>query len=106
AEFSSDVICAKDNLYVAMKAYDCVESSLVDLQELRDFNPEILKILSQARSIRMAADPVMDLLRKLKHMQEQSNRVIFHPPTFELWRSLNRTNAQVRHDRGSVTPSE
>lgn len=104
-DISSDVTAAEQRLTTAVKEFDQAESVLSNSQELRGYNPEIIKLLVLARSARMTTDPIRKLMAKMREMQVQSNHIRVDPPAYAFWKSLNRSNAQVRHDRGTVTPS-
>ena len=104
-DVSSDVAAAKARIEAAMKEFDKAEGILSGSQELKGYNPEIIRILVLARSVRMTTDPIMKLLARMREMQVQSNHIRVDPPAYAFWKSLNRSNAQVRHDRGTVTPS-
>lgn len=104
-DISSDVAAAEKRLAAAVKEFDQAESVLSDSQELQGYNPEIIRLVVLARSARMTTDPIMKLMAKMREMQAQSNHIRVDPPAYAFWKSLNRSNAQVRHDRGTVTPS-
>lgn len=101
----SDLGHAQQVLCAAMSAFDVVEANLADFQGIRDYNPDIVRMLSLAQSVRMAADPIVNLITNLRHVLGQSSHIHFHPPAYKFWKSLTLTNSQVRHDRGAVTPS-
>jgi hypothetical protein len=104
-DVSSDVAGARARILAAMKQFDEAESVLSRSQDLRVSSPEIIRLLGLARSVRMTADPIINLMARIRVQQAQSSRVYVDPPAYDFWKALNRTNAQVRHDRGTVTPS-
>lgn len=104
-DISSDVAAAETRLATAVQEFDQAENVLSNSQEMRGYNPEIIRLLVLARSVRMTTDPIMKLMAKMREMQAQSNHIRVEPPAYAFWKSLNRSNAQVRHDRGTVTPS-
>lgn len=102
---SSDVAFAEARLAAAAKQFDDAEGVLSGSQESRGYNQEIVRLLGLARSVRMTTDPIIKLMVRIREMQALSNRIRIDPPAYAFWKSLNRSNAQVRHDRGTVTPS-
>ncbi|KAK9793142.1 putative ER transporter 6TM N-terminal domain-containing protein [Seiridium cardinale] len=67
-------------------------------------HPEVVKLFAFCRPVHQAATAIEALAVKVNHMQQQKpERPRFHPPTYPFWKSLHRTNAQVRHDRGGLT---
>lgn len=69
--------------------------------------PEVVKLFAYCRPVHQAATAVEALAVKVNQMQQQKpERPKFHPPSYPFWKSLNRTNAQVRHDRGGLTAGE
>lgn len=66
--------------------------------------PEVVKLFAYCRPVHQAAAAVEALAVKVNQMQQRKpERSKFHPPTYPFWKSLHRTNAQVRHDRGGLT---
>ncbi|KAJ9151173.1 Brefeldin A-sensitivity 4 protein [Pleurostoma richardsiae] len=66
--------------------------------------PGVVELFVFCRPVRQAADAVERLMLKIGQMQES------HPslprlrlPSYPVSKSLNRLNAQVRHDRGGIT---
>lgn len=104
-DVSSDVATAEKRVIAAVTEFDQAESVLSNSQELQGYNREIIRLLVLARSVRMTTDPIIKLMAKMREMQAQSNHIRVDPPAYAFWKSLNRSNAQVRHDRGTVTPS-
>lgn len=104
-DVSSDVVDAEKRIATAVKEFDEAEGILSGSQESQGYNPEIIRLLVLARSVRMTTDPIIKLMARMHEMKAQSNHIRFDPPAYAFWKSLNRSNAQVRHDRGTVTPS-
>lgn len=66
--------------------------------------PEVIKFFAFCRPVHQAATAVEALAVKVNQMQQQKpERARFHPSDYPFWKSLHRTNAQVRHDRGGLT---
>lgn len=66
--------------------------------------PEVVKFFAFCRPVHQAASAVEALAVKVNQMQQQKpERPKFYPPDYPFWKSLHRTNAQVRHDRGGLT---
>ena len=104
-DVSANLAEAEAKVAAAVKEFDDAEGDLSDTQELKRYNPEVIRLLVLARSVRMTTDPIKRLMSKMREMQAQSNHIRIDPPAYAFWKSLNRSNAQVRHDRGTVTPS-
>ncbi|ETS78266.1 hypothetical protein PFICI_10328 [Pestalotiopsis fici W106-1] len=66
--------------------------------------PEVIKFFAFCRPVHQAATAVEALAVKVNQMQQQKpERAKFYPSDYPFWKSLHRTNAQVRHDRGGLT---
>ena len=65
--------------------------------------PEIVSIFLFVHPLRRAADEVILLSRKIIEIQERNRKWAIQLPSYPLHKQFNRTNAQVRHDRGGLT---
>ncbi|KAI1374397.1 hypothetical protein F4677DRAFT_461454 [Hypoxylon crocopeplum] len=67
-------------------------------------SPEVVKLFAYCRPVHQAATAIEALLVKVNEMQQRKTKHLkFHPPSYPFWKTLHRSNAQVRHDRGGVT---
>ncbi|KAI1881073.1 hypothetical protein JX265_001313 [Neoarthrinium moseri] len=66
--------------------------------------PEVVKLFAYCRPIHQAATAVEALAVKVNQMEQRKPQYPkFHRPSYPFRKSLHRTNAQVRHDRGGLT---
>jgi hypothetical protein len=89
-----------------MIKYDEEEESLMenpDLPPTYSNHPEVVELFLFVHPIRQAATPVEALLVKVMEMQQRRQGWRLYLPSYPLAKALQRTNAQVRHDRGGVT---
>lgn len=66
-------------------------------------HPEVVEIFLFVHPIRQAANTVEALLVKVNEMQQRRPGWRVYPPSYPFAKALQRTNGQVRHDRGGVT---
>jgi hypothetical protein len=104
-EISSDVSSPLDHLRKAMARFDAAETDLLDGHELpASFIHKVVEMFAYCRPIRQAASAVEAVLVKVVDMERRkSSSHKLYPPSYPWRKALNRTNAQVRHDRGGVT---
>ena len=89
-----------------MIKYDEEENTLMDSPDLPPTysdHPQVVELFLFVHPIRQAASSVETLLVKVMEMQQRDSGWRVYPPSYPLRKSLQRTNAQVRHDRGGVT---
>jgi hypothetical protein len=89
-----------------MIRYDEEEESLMENPELPPTysnHPEVVELFLFVHPIRQAATPVEALLVKVMEMQQRRRGWRLYLPSYPFTKALQRTNAQVRHDRGGVT---
>jgi hypothetical protein len=106
ASVSTDVVGALTQLRKTMIKYDEEEESLMenpDLPPTYSNHPEVVELFLFVHPIRQAATPVEALLVKVMEMQQRRQGWRLYLPSYPLAKALQRTNAQVRHDRGGVT---
>ena len=100
---SSDIVGALTNIRMAMLKFDEEHDLLMENRQLPatySDHPELVKYFLFMNPVRQAANSIEDLLVAVMKMQQKNRGWRFYLPSF--W-SLQRTNAQVRHDRGGVT---
>jgi hypothetical protein len=100
---SSDIIGALTRIREAMLKFDEEDEILMKNRQMPatySDHPELVKYCLFMNPIRQAANSIEDLLVAVMKMQQQKRGWRIYLPSF--W-SLQRTNAQVRHDRGGVT---
>lgn len=97
-------------LRAAMESFDTAEVKLLDRirpEKNRTDLPGIVKLFIFCRPIRDAAATIEALSTKINDMKGLGRHLpLIHWPSYPFWEGLNRTNAQVRHDRGGVTAGE
>ena len=103
---STDVVSALTKLRKRMIKYDEEEESLMDNPELPPTysnHPEVVELFLFVHPIRQAVTPVEALLVKVMEMQQRRRGWRLYLPSYPFAKALQRTNSQVRHDRGGVT---
>ena len=103
---SSDIPGALIRIRRAMIKYDEEEDMLMDnprLPPTYSDHPEVVELFLFVHPIRQAASTVEALLVKVNEMQQRHRGWRVYLPSYPLTKSMQRTNAQVRHDRGGVT---
>lgn len=66
-------------------------------------HPEVVEIFLFVHPIRQAAKSVEALMIKVNEMQQRHTGWRMYLPSYPFAKALQRTNAQVRHDRGGLT---
>jgi hypothetical protein len=105
-ETSSDIIGVLTKLRKVMIRYDEEEDSLMEnpaLPPTYSDHPEVVELFLFVHPVRQAARTVEALLVKVMEMQQRQRGWRVYLPSYPLKKGLQRTNAQVRHDRGGVT---
>ncbi|ORY62492.1 uncharacterized protein BCR38DRAFT_347050 [Pseudomassariella vexata] len=106
-DVSNDVTGSLVKLRRRIIAFGSVQESVLNSNKLPEAyaeHPEVVKIFAFCRSVHQAALSVETLLVKVNEMQQRQPKYPkFHLPSYPLWKSLHRTNRQVRHDRGGLT---
>jgi hypothetical protein len=100
---SSDIVEALTRIRKAMLKFDEEDEILMENRQMPatySDHPELVKYCLFMNPVRQAANSIEDLLMAVMKMQQQKRGWRIYLPSF--W-SLQRTNAQVRHDRGGVT---
>jgi hypothetical protein len=102
-DVSSDIVGAVTSIRKAMLKFDEEDDLLMESRQLPatySDHPEVVKYFLFMNPVRQAANSIEDLLVAVMKMQQQNRGWRVYLPSF--W-SLQRTNAQVRHDRGGLT---
>ncbi|KAG9248718.1 hypothetical protein BJ878DRAFT_486951 [Calycina marina] len=103
---SSDVLGALTKIRKIMIVYDVEEENLLENSQLPaaySSHPDIVELFLFVHPIRQAATSVERLLIKVMEMQQRRPGWKLYFPSYPLAKASQRTNAQVRHDRGGVT---
>ncbi|KAL8647859.1 MAG: hypothetical protein Q9226_006256, partial [Calogaya cf. arnoldii] len=93
-------------LSTAIATFDTADSALMKDPKLppsAPTYPEVVTLFLFVHPLRQAADKVRTLSEKILGMQQRRRRWTLQLPSYPLHKQLNRTNAQVRHDRGGLT---
>ena len=93
-------------LRAAKASFDSADAVLVanpDLPSMYHKSPDVSELFLFIHPVRQTADKVENLVAKVMEMQSTSKRWKIRPPSYPLNKSVMRTNAQVRHDRGGLT---
>ncbi|KAM3071236.1 Zinc finger protein [Clarireedia jacksonii] len=105
-EESDDIVGALTRIRKAKIKYDEEEEKLLRNPELPPTysdHPEVVEIFLFVHPIRQAANTTEALLVKVNEMQQRRPGWRLYLPSYPFSKALERTNAQVRHDRGGVT---
>ncbi|KAG9231724.1 hypothetical protein BJ875DRAFT_468715 [Amylocarpus encephaloides] len=105
-ETSTDITGVIAKIRKSMIKYDEAEDSLMDnptLPPTYSNHPEVIELFLFVHPIRQAAKAVENLLLQVMVMQQQRRGWRVYLPSYSFVKGLQRTNAQVRHDRGGLT---
>ena len=105
-DVSLDIGPIQIRLKATMASFAAMESTLLNSGELPPASiqdSDVVRLFVFARHVREAASAVQKLLVKVNYMQRISDWPKVHLPSYPFWKSIHRTNAQVRHDRGGIT---
>ena len=105
-EHQHDIPKVLERLQSSMDAFDAADKLLLHRTELPPAfatRPEIVEIFLFVHPVRQAADKVLQLLRKVVEIRQKDRGWRINLPTYPFIKSLDRVNAQVRHDRGGLT---
>ncbi|TVY75651.1 Protein BRE4, partial [Lachnellula suecica] len=103
---SSDIVGALTRIRKVIIKYDEAEESLMNnpaLPPTYTNHPQVVELFLFVHPIRQAATSVEALLVKVMQMQQRHRGWRIYLPSYPFQKALERTNAQVRHDRGGVT---
>ena len=90
----------------AKDAFDSADDLLIadpDLPTIYGESPDVLELFLFVHPVRQTADKVEALVSKVLQMQQASKAWGVRLPSYPINKAVNRTNAQVRHDRGGLT---
>jgi hypothetical protein len=109
-DVSNDVAGALVALRKSILAFSDCQDSVLASERLppayADF-PEVVQQFAFCRLVHQSATAVEALLVKVNQMEQNKPKYPkFFPPSYPFWKSLHRTNAPVRHDRGGVTAGQ
>ncbi|KAB5566874.1 hypothetical protein GE09DRAFT_1284587 [Coniochaeta sp. 2T2.1] len=104
-EVDSDLLGAIIKLRKAMHKFDAAEDALLEGEEMAaTFVQEVVEVFAYCRPIRQAARTIEAVLVKVMEMEQRKPTwPRTYAPSYPWPKALNRTNPQVRHDRGGVT---
>lgn len=105
-ETSSDILQVLTKMRKNMIKYDAEEDALLrhpGLPQVYSDHPDVVQMLLFSRPVRQAATATENLLIKVMAMQQKKPGWRPYLPSYPFKKGLQRTNAQVRHDRGGVT---
>lgn len=94
-----------DRLKASMENFDKADRSIIGHPRLPPSyadHPEVVELFLFLHPVRQAADKVEALTRTVMEM-DKTGGWKFHLPSYPFSKSLLRSNAQVRHDRGGAT---
>ena len=103
---SSDIPGALTRIRKSMIKYDEEEDKLMEdprLPPTYSDHPEVVELFLFVHPIRQTASSIEALLVKVNEMQQRRQGWRIYLPSYPWAKSMQRTNAQVRHDRGGVT---
>lgn len=103
---SSDVGQILDDLLMKMAHFDDADESLIGhpvLPNTYSDHPKVAELFLFVHPLRHSASKVKLLLVKVLDMQHKKPERRVQLPSYPFRKSLLRTNAQVRHDRGGLT---
>ncbi|KAL9043580.1 MAG: hypothetical protein Q9214_003239, partial [Letrouitia sp. 1 TL-2023] len=92
-------------LQKSIEGFDAADDALVDRPEMVSGSSydEVVKLFLFVHPIRQAADKVRMLTKQIYAMEQKHRGWWLQLPSYPFKKSFNRTNAQVRHDRGGLT---
>ncbi|MCJ1387525.1 hypothetical protein MMC18_000368 [Xylographa bjoerkii] len=103
---SSDINGVLEILKTAIISFDEVEEALInhpDLPANSTDHPDLVDLFLFINPIRQAAERVQALTTKVCEMQQSKRKWRINLPSYPFLKSLQRSNAQLRHDRGGLT---
>lgn len=105
-EVSSDVVGSLVHLRKAKINFDKLHKELINNEAFpATFSnyPDVVELFLFVNPVRQTADTLESLLVLVMKMQQSQKKWRFYLPHYPFYKSLQRTNAQVRHDRGGMT---
>lgn len=105
-DVSSDVIGALTSLRKATIKFDKLHEELIHNQAFPatySNYPDVVELFLFVNPVRQTASSLDALLILVMKLQQRHRGWRFYLPHYPFYKSLQRANAQVRHDRGSLT---
>lgn len=94
------------SLSASIDTFEAADSVLIKDPEFpvdASNDPEIVSLFLFVHPLRQAADKVRALSERVLQMQDRGRDWTLQLPSYPLSKQFNRSNAQVRHDRGGLT---
>lgn len=105
-ETTPDLLQILEQLRTSMSTFDLADDALIGhpgLPQTYAGRPDIVEIFLFVHPIRQVAEKVEAVLVKVLEIQQERQGWRINLPSYPWSKSLLRTNAQVRHDRGGLT---
>ena len=102
----SDINGALEMLKAAIAFFDKAEAGLInhpDLPTKSVDNPDLVDLFLFINPVRQVAERVQALSVKVCEIRRRERKWRIQLPSYPLLKSLRRSNAQLRHDRGGLT---
>ncbi|KAL8736215.1 MAG: hypothetical protein Q9166_000370 [cf. Caloplaca sp. 2 TL-2023] len=101
-----DLSLSLQALSTAIDSFEAADATLMSDPKLpsdASTHSEVVALFLFVHPLRQAADKVRALSEKVLEMQQRRRNWTLQLPSYPLHKQFNRTNAQVRHDRGGLT---
>ncbi|KAL8802422.1 MAG: hypothetical protein Q9182_003845 [Xanthomendoza sp. 2 TL-2023] len=101
-----DLSLSLQALGTAIESFEAADLALMNDPEFpldTSTYPEVVALFLFVHPLRQAADKVRALCELFLQMQQRRRGWALRLPSYPLHKQFNRTNAQVRHDRGGLT---
>ncbi|KAL8801136.1 MAG: hypothetical protein Q9200_007042 [Gallowayella weberi] len=101
-----DLSLSLQALCTAIESFEAADLALMNDPEFPSDTsayPEVVALFLFVHPLRQAADKVRALCELFLQIQQRRRRWALRLPSYPLHKQFNRTNAQVRHDRGGLT---
>jgi hypothetical protein len=105
-DVSSDMVKALNKLRKAIIKFDVADEELIHnpgMPSTFSDHPEVVQLFLFVNPVRQAAQSIQSLLVKVMQMQQKDCSWRLYLPSYPFLKSLQRTNATVRHDRGGLS---
>lgn len=97
---------ALQTLSASIQAFEAADAALIadsGFPSKASNVPEAVELFLFVHPLRQAADKVQALSERILQMHERKRNWTLRLPSYPLRKQFNRTNSQVRHDRGGLT---
>ena len=101
-----DLKSSLTNLVTAENAFDIADTELLEIDNIvmaYKNNVATIELFLFIHPLRQAATKIEALANHVSSMQQQNQAWRIRAPSYPWYKAINRTNAQVRHDRGGLT---